>query len=90
MRADANTRTVDLSAIRDNVRATRAAVPAGTGILAVVKADAYGHGCVPVTQCLRTLKRNGYDGFVSIEFEGCEDNEWAIQTGLDNLRRYAE
>ena len=49
-----------------------------------------GHGCVPVTQCLRTLKRSGYDGFVSIEFEGCEDNEWAIQTGLDNLRRYAE
>ena len=49
-----------------------------------------GHGCVPITQCLRTLKRNGYDGFVSIEFEGCEDNEWAIQTGLDNLRRYAE
>ncbi len=47
-----------------------------------------GHGCVPITQCLRTLKRNDYDGFVSIEFEGCEENEWAIRTGLDNLRRY--
>ena len=49
-----------------------------------------GHGCVPITQCLRALRRSGYNGFVSIEFEGCEDNEWAIRTGLDNLRRYAE
>ncbi len=47
-----------------------------------------GHGDVPVCQCLQTLKRSGYDGFVSIEFEGVEDNEWAIKTGLENLKRY--
>ncbi len=49
-----------------------------------------GHGDVPVMQCLQTLIRSGYDGYVSIEFEGVEDNEWAIKTGLDNLKRYAE
>ncbi len=47
-----------------------------------------GHGNVPVYQCLCTLKRSGYDGYVSIEFEGVEDNEWAIRTGLENLKRY--
>ncbi len=49
-----------------------------------------GHGDVPVYQCVQTLKRSGYDGFVSIEFEGVEDNEWAIKTGLANLKKYAE
>ncbi|MFC6161179.1 alanine racemase [Kribbella jiaozuonensis] len=39
---------VDLSAIRDNVRAFRQRVP--QGVLAVVKADAFGHGAVPVAR----------------------------------------
>lgn len=47
-----------------------------------------GHGCVPVYQCVQTAKRSGYDGYISIEFEGVEDNEWAVKTGLDNLKRY--
>jgi alanine racemase len=38
---------VDLGAIRANVRALRAAV-APARVLAVVKADAYGHGAIPV------------------------------------------
>ncbi len=49
-----------------------------------------GHGDVPVYQCLQTLKRSGYDGYVTIEFEGIEDNEWAIKTGLENLKKYAQ
>ena len=49
-----------------------------------------GHGDVPVYQCVQTLKRSGYDGYVTIEFEGVEDNEWAIKTGLENLKKYSE
>ena len=49
-----------------------------------------GHGDVPVYQCVQTLKRSGYNGYVTIEFEGVEDNEWAIKTGLENLKKYAE
>ena len=45
-----NTRWIDLSAIRGNVRALRQLVPAGTGLMAVVKADAYGHGAVQVSR----------------------------------------
>ena len=47
-----------------------------------------GHGDVPVVQCLRALKLAGYDGYVSVEYEGFEDVLFGIQTGLDNLRRY--
>ena len=47
-----------------------------------------GHGNVDVTGCLEALKSAGYDGFVSIEFEGMEDNELALRIGLDNLKRY--
>jgi alanine racemase len=39
---------VDLSAIRDNVRTLRRRVP--QDVLAVVKADAFGHGAVPVAR----------------------------------------
>ena len=48
-----------------------------------------GHGNVPVYQCIQTLKRSGYEGYVSIEFEGVEENLWAIKTGLENLKKYA-
>ena len=47
-----------------------------------------GHGNVPVLQCLGILKRSGYDGTLSIEFEGMEDNITALEIGLENLRRY--
>ncbi|MBQ6173615.1 MAG: alanine racemase [Clostridia bacterium] len=45
-----NSRWIDLSAIRDNVRTLRGLVPARTGLMAVVKADAYGHGAVQVSR----------------------------------------
>lgn len=49
-----------------------------------------GHGNVPVYQCLRILAASGYDGYVSIEFEGIEENKYAIETGLENLKAYAQ
>src|SRR5215472_13699102 len=39
---------VDLGAIRHNVRLVRAAVGPGVRLMAMVKANAYGHGAVPV------------------------------------------
>lgn len=41
---------VDLAAIRDNVRAVQAFIGPQSAVLSVVKADAYGHGLVPVAQ----------------------------------------
>lgn len=39
---------VDLSAIAHNIQRVRAMEPEGTDIIAVVKADAYGHGVLPI------------------------------------------
>ncbi|NJD01959.1 MAG: sugar phosphate isomerase/epimerase [Ruminiclostridium sp.] len=47
-----------------------------------------GHGDVPVVQCLRIMKNTGYDGVLSIEFEGLEEPLEGIAVGLENLRRY--
>lgn len=53
-----------------------------------LKGAPIGHGCVPVTQCLRILKGAGYDGFVTIEYEGVEDCMTAIPIAKENLERY--
>ena len=49
-----------------------------------------GHGDVPLLQALRALKRSGYDGVLSIEFEGMEDVLNALRIGVANLRRLVE
>ena len=40
-----------------------------------------GHGDIPVMQCLSIVKNSGYDGYVSIEFEGLEDCIKGIEIG---------
>lgn len=47
-----------------------------------------GHGNVPILQCIRVMKKAGYDGVLSIEFEGLEDPIQGIAIGQENLRRY--
>ena len=47
-----------------------------------------GHGNVPIAQCIGIMKRAGYDGVLSIEFEGMEDTLQGIAIGLENLRRF--
>lgn len=43
---------VDLAALRENFANIKRLLPEGLPIVAVVKADAYGHGAVPVAECL--------------------------------------
>lgn len=47
-----------------------------------------GEGQVPVAECVKLLKDAGYDGFVSLEFEGLEDCIEGLSKGLANLRRF--
>ncbi len=53
-----------------------------------LKGTIIGHGNVPVVQCLQTLKNAGYDGYLSLEFEGMEDTVEALSIGLENLHSY--
>lgn len=46
---------VDLEAVRKNVRTAKAALPEKTGVIAVVKTDAYGHGACRVAHAIEDL-----------------------------------
>ncbi len=66
---DATRVEVDLDAVRTNLRSVKARVGARTGVLAVLKADAYGHGAVAVS---RALESDGVvAGFVHHRRPGC-------------------
>lgn len=49
-----------------------------------------GEGDIPVKRCLDILKRAGYDGFISLEYEGREDCLTAIHRGLENIKKILE
>ena len=44
---------IDIDAILHNLGECKRRIPEGTKVLAVIKADGYGHGAVPVARCLR-------------------------------------
>ncbi len=61
---------IDLNAIAQNYGKIKKGVPRYTGIMAVVKADGYGHGAVEVA---KTLQKEGVDYLaVAIAAEGAE------------------
>lgn len=53
-----------------------------------LKGTIIGHGDARAAQSLGILKRSGYDGWISVEFEGMEDNVTGLQLGLENVRRF--
>lgn len=46
-----------------------------------------GQGDLPLSEILRDVKQSGYDGYISIEFEGLEDCLLGTRIGLENTRR---
>ena len=53
-----------------------------------LRCTAVGHGSVPVERCIRILKRAGYDGWLSLEYEGAGDCIEGIAEGAKNLKEY--
>ncbi len=51
---------IDLSALRHNFKVIRTSIPRSTEILAVVKADAYGHGFMDISRELEHLGVNAF------------------------------
>ena len=54
---------------------------------AYLRGTVAGHGVVPVRRCLQSLKAAGYQGVVSYEFEGMEENLPALESALKFIRR---
>ncbi len=52
-----------------------------------IRGTVIGHGVVPVRSCITALKRAGYDGWLSVEFEGMEDSLEGIKGGFDFLKK---
>ncbi|WP_199614160.1 sugar phosphate isomerase/epimerase family protein [Paenibacillus alkalitolerans] len=46
-----------------------------------------GQGDIDMPEVIRVIKQSGYDGYISIEFEGMEDCLRGTKIGFDNARR---
>ncbi|GAA3404471.1 sugar phosphate isomerase/epimerase [Paenibacillus hodogayensis] len=46
-----------------------------------------GQGDIDMYEVIRLVKESGYDGYISIEFEGKEECKWGTKTALDNAFR---
>lgn len=74
---------INLDALAANFHAVRERVGAGVRVMAVVKADAYGHGA---TRCARRLAREGADWFgVALPEEGIELRQAGIEQPILSL-----
>lgn len=49
-----------------------------------------GQGDMEIREIVRLVKQSGYDGNITIEFEGMEDCKTASRIGMDNVRRFWE
>ena len=55
-----------------------------------IRGSIIGFGNAKAAQSIRFLKNTGYDGYMSIEFEGGDETFWALEQGLANLKRFLE
>lgn len=62
----------------------------GTRGGAGLRGSIIGHGIVDVPACLALLKKAGYEGWISVEFEGMEDCLFALKQDLSVMRRLCE
>ncbi|NLB91480.1 MAG: sugar phosphate isomerase/epimerase [Clostridiales bacterium] len=46
-----------------------------------------GHGMIPLRQCVQIIKASGYEGYLSLEFEGMEETLPAIKEGFHYLKK---
>lgn len=68
--------------------------PPGDGVWFRTANDNYlrgailGHGDLPIRKLVKLIKASGYDGNITVEFEGMEECKSATKIAMDNLRRF--
>ena len=55
-----------------------------------MRGAALGFGSARSAQSIGVLKRAGFDGYMTVEYEGGEDPMWGIRVSHDNLKRFIE
>jgi sugar phosphate isomerase/epimerase len=55
---------------------------------AKVVGTAVGEGTVDLGACIQELKNAGFDGWLSVEYEGEEDPFTAVPRSIENARKY--
>ena len=56
----------------------------------LLRGTVLGHGDVPVAEAVKLLREFGYDGVLSLEFEGAEENIPALTAGLQYMKALME
>ncbi|QNK90184.1 sugar phosphate isomerase/epimerase [Sporosarcina sp. resist] len=46
-----------------------------------------GHGDINMREVIKVIKESGFNGYISVEFEGIEECKQASKMGMDNVRR---
>ncbi len=49
-----------------------------------------GQGDIEIREIVKLIKHSGYDGYITVEFEGMEECRLGSKIGMDNLRRFWE
>lgn len=49
-----------------------------------------GHGDINIPEIMKIIKSSGYDGYLSVEFEGMEDCRTGSKIGMDNVRKFLD
>jgi L-ribulose-5-phosphate 3-epimerase len=52
-----------------------------------IRGSVFGYGDLQTKMILQAVVDSGYDGFVSLEYEGNEPTLFGCETGLNNIRR---
>lgn len=49
-----------------------------------------GHGDINMRKIMKLIKDSGYNGCITLEFEGMEECKEACRIGMDNVKRFWE
>ncbi len=55
-----------------------------------IRGTVVGHGVVPIRQCVAVMAKNGYKGYLTMEFEGVEDLNFALQQGYKYIKNLCD
>ena len=86
-----NIRIASFIHFKDFFRRTAGNPPVGEGWSRTkggnyIRGTIVGHGDVELRPIVKIIKESGYDGYVSVEFEGREDCVWGCHVSLANTR----